>query len=552
MVDEDAQPATALGCEVRHDPRQVVDPAQVLHDHTDVPQVLAPDLLDQFRVVPALDEDPAGQCRPGPALRAADRARRGPWWAPGRARPRSGDDHRPPFVGQSPAEREAAPFAFPILQHHQAVLPEQHRAAEAAGQILQHLASLEGELGADRPAGALPAGGEHVAGVADGRSRSPGQRRCGDEAVPGSAPGDVRTGGLLGLNGRAADVPARLGAVPVHAAAASGLRGAVSDHARRAAQGRRGRFRRGADRARAARSAVASNGSGPAPLAEITHLGTQDGFVGLVARGGRRFQVRALAGGCAASEGGDRRARRSGLGPGWRDCVRRPSGRSAALWPWPASSPSRSGRPTSGCPTSRWRRRGSWRRSRRSPPWTRSSCSALRRSSSCSRRLGELTEDAALSFETPWPDGLSRLTEVGGSVAFRRAPSVACRCPRQQADRQHHLAGLRGRVDQQLADQLAAAADGLLHRGQIGGTGGGDVVETADRDVPGHAIPRAVRPASTPRASTSLRPTTAVGSIPASTRWFATLTPGFVALCPPVSTVTVPGMVSRRPRSRAA
>ena len=57
---------------------QVVDAVQELDDDADVAQVVAPDLLDQLGVVPALDVDAAGPGYLGPADRRGDRAGCGP------------------------------------------------------------------------------------------------------------------------------------------------------------------------------------------------------------------------------------------------------------------------------------------------------------------------------------------------------------------------------------------------------------------------------------------------------------------------------------------
>ena len=77
VVDEDADPAVRAGPEVAEVVGEVVDAAEVLHDDALDAQVVAPDLLDQLGVVPALDEDPAGAGHPGLRAVDGDRARRG-------------------------------------------------------------------------------------------------------------------------------------------------------------------------------------------------------------------------------------------------------------------------------------------------------------------------------------------------------------------------------------------------------------------------------------------------------------------------------------------
>src|ERR1039457_3971176 len=72
VIDEHAEAPLRPRGEAGDDRREVVDSFQVLDDHCDVAQVVSPDLLDKFRVVPALDIDPACLGDSGPAT-----ARRG-------------------------------------------------------------------------------------------------------------------------------------------------------------------------------------------------------------------------------------------------------------------------------------------------------------------------------------------------------------------------------------------------------------------------------------------------------------------------------------------
>ena len=74
VVDEHPDPAVLRGPEVAQVAGQVVDAAEVLHDHALDPQVVAPDLLDELGVVPALDVDPAGPRDPRPRVGDRDRA----------------------------------------------------------------------------------------------------------------------------------------------------------------------------------------------------------------------------------------------------------------------------------------------------------------------------------------------------------------------------------------------------------------------------------------------------------------------------------------------
>ena len=75
VVDEDADAALGPGPEVAQVLGEVVDALEVLDDDALDPQVVAPDLLDELGVVPALDEDPAGAR--DPRLGAGDRDRPG-------------------------------------------------------------------------------------------------------------------------------------------------------------------------------------------------------------------------------------------------------------------------------------------------------------------------------------------------------------------------------------------------------------------------------------------------------------------------------------------
>ena len=139
-------------------------------------------------------------------------------------------------------------------------------------------------------------------------------------------------------------------------------------------------------------------------LAEITHLGTQDGFVGLVARGGRRFQVRRWL-----EDAPHPRAEIDELDDlvwdpaleGLRSVTERQVRRTLALASefsesvWPADI-GLSDEPDAAL----------WQLAAIAPVTALDQIELLRSASAeqLLRRLGELTEDAALSFETPWPE----------------------------------------------------------------------------------------------------------------------------------------------------
>src|SRR5688500_11533438 len=69
MIDEDPEPPPLSRREVGHDAGEVVDAAEVLNDHPNVAQVVAPNLLHQLGVVAPLDIDPASQRGLGPTSR---------------------------------------------------------------------------------------------------------------------------------------------------------------------------------------------------------------------------------------------------------------------------------------------------------------------------------------------------------------------------------------------------------------------------------------------------------------------------------------------------
>src|SRR6202035_3930627 len=145
VVDEDAESPPFLRLEVADDGRQVVDPFQVLDDDADIPQVVAPDLLHQFRVVLALDVDPAGLGDLGPLPRRGDGPGGGPpsdisGYFSFRRRLYQRD---PLALKQERAwQREHPPLAEPVLKRHGARLDRDHRAAEPAFEVLDDQVTL--------------------------------------------------------------------------------------------------------------------------------------------------------------------------------------------------------------------------------------------------------------------------------------------------------------------------------------------------------------------------------------------------------------------------
>ena len=69
VVDQHAEPPSLGRAELAHDRGQVVHAVQRLDDDALDAQVVAPDLLDQFGVVLALDVDAAARARPAPGPR---------------------------------------------------------------------------------------------------------------------------------------------------------------------------------------------------------------------------------------------------------------------------------------------------------------------------------------------------------------------------------------------------------------------------------------------------------------------------------------------------
>ena len=169
VVDEHADPALRAGPEVAQVVGEVVDAAEVLHDDALDAQVVAPDLLDQLGVVPALDEDPAGPGDPGLGAVDGDRAgRRTRRLRRAAAAHRRGQDDRPALEQEARTEREGAPLAAPVLQGErvQVAVDGDDLAAPVRGDLLDHGADLGGRLDGAAALGCAPVGGEDVGAVA--------------------------------------------------------------------------------------------------------------------------------------------------------------------------------------------------------------------------------------------------------------------------------------------------------------------------------------------------------------------------------------------------
>src|SRR5829696_10271475 len=106
VIDEDPEPPPLSWGEVSHNAREVVDAAEVLDDHPNMAQVVAPNLLHQLGIVAPLDIDPAGQRGLGPTGRTDGRTR----GSPGGRRPcsrRSLEHHRASVVPEPRANGKA-------------------------------------------------------------------------------------------------------------------------------------------------------------------------------------------------------------------------------------------------------------------------------------------------------------------------------------------------------------------------------------------------------------------------------------------------------------
>ena len=144
---------------------QVVDALEVLDDDALDAQVVAPDLLDQFGVVAALDEDPAGPGDPGRRIR---RPRREPDAVYARRAPRWIGRHQ---LTGSPSSRKPRPSgntrtAAAVLELDADPVDVHDRAAEAGGTLFEDepVRGLDdSELPRRGPAGET---GEHVGAVA--------------------------------------------------------------------------------------------------------------------------------------------------------------------------------------------------------------------------------------------------------------------------------------------------------------------------------------------------------------------------------------------------
>ena len=117
MVDEHADTTARRRPEFGEDGIQVVDPFQVFDDDALDSEVVAPDAFDQFRVVAALDEDPAG---PGDASGVVDDSD-GPGGRTHQAL--LGDDrspqlHRRALQQESGAERKDTNGTVIVLEFH--------------------------------------------------------------------------------------------------------------------------------------------------------------------------------------------------------------------------------------------------------------------------------------------------------------------------------------------------------------------------------------------------------------------------------------------------
>ena len=178
MIDEHAEAPPRAGAKLATIAGQVIDSLQVLHHDAHVAQVIAPDLLDQLGVVPALHVDPAGPGHPRPAARPPAGPGEASDPAPGRPGRAAAGTGLTSVTGlpssRNPAgpQREHPLAAEPVLQRDGVLLAGHHGAAEAAAGFLD-----------DQPAGRPTWGGSGAAAAATRLSstlaRTPHPTRAG-------------------------------------------------------------------------------------------------------------------------------------------------------------------------------------------------------------------------------------------------------------------------------------------------------------------------------------------------------------------------------------
>ena len=119
------------------------------------------DLLDQLGIVPALDEDPAGQGGAGAIVghreRTGCRTR-----ASRRLRDSRNQAHRLAVDHEPAAQREAAPPTFPVLEFDHPGFHPRDRTAVAVLRDLDDEILRSGHLGRRGEAFLTPSGGEHI------------------------------------------------------------------------------------------------------------------------------------------------------------------------------------------------------------------------------------------------------------------------------------------------------------------------------------------------------------------------------------------------------
>jgi hypothetical protein len=164
MVDEDAQPAARIGCELLDDSHQVVDAAEVLDGDARDPQVVAPDLLDELGVVASLDVDSTRKGHPGTGVGDRPRARRGSG-GPGRSGAGRSDEHdRAPLEQEAWPEREHLADEMPVLELDGAevALDPHDLAAEPRDSLLDHETTLRHRILGPTAWRLLPAAGQDI------------------------------------------------------------------------------------------------------------------------------------------------------------------------------------------------------------------------------------------------------------------------------------------------------------------------------------------------------------------------------------------------------
>ncbi len=181
MIHQHTEAPGGPGTEIADDVLQIIDAAEVLDDDTLDPQIIAPDLFDEFGVVAAFDIDPSRRSHPG--ARTGDlhrtRCRTGSSRSVAQWR---GQNHRPTLDQETGPEGEDPVAPVPVLQFDSATLDAHDGADEPGLRVLNNHPDLGTALDRTDPPGFMRVVTEHVGAIAIGHPviLSAGPRRTGD------------------------------------------------------------------------------------------------------------------------------------------------------------------------------------------------------------------------------------------------------------------------------------------------------------------------------------------------------------------------------------